>query len=152
MIVTTNEAHLHAIAAARAADDKSGHEIMVLDVGDIISIVEAFVIVSANNTRAVNAIVDNIELVLWAEHDCKPRAYEGRDTSTWVLLDYGDLIIHVFLDETRAYYDLERLWADAGTIEWMSPERAALGARIAAGAGTFDGNAHDDEDEGALDH
>ncbi len=124
--MTHNEAQIKAIAAARAADAKSGHEILVLDVGDIISIVEAFVIVSANNTRAVNAIVDNIESVLRLDHDAKIRAAEGRDTSTWVLLDFGDIIVHVFLDETRQYYDLERLWADAGTIDWAEESTTAV--------------------------
>ena len=120
-----NAAHKRAITAARAADDKSGNDIVVLDVGDIISIVETFVIVSASNTRAVSAVVDNIELVLREKHDVKPRTYEGRDTSTWVLLDYSDMIVHVFLDETREYYDLERLWADADRIEWRTKTRQA---------------------------
>ncbi len=118
-----NEAHLRAIAAARAADEKSGHDIVVLDVGDIISIVETFVIVSASSTRAVNAIADNIEMVLRDDHATKPRTSEGRDTSTWVLIDYADMIVHVFLEETREYYDLERLWSDAPRIDWAPNSR-----------------------------
>ncbi len=125
-----NVAHKRAIAAARAADEKAGHDIVVLDVGDIISIVETFVIVSAPNSRAVNAVVDNIEMILRDKHDAKPRTSEGRDSSTWVLLDYSDMIVHVFLDETREYYDLERLWADADRIEWRTKARQARDADI----------------------
>ena len=107
--------------AARAAADKQGADIVVLDVGEIIAITEAFVIVSANNTRQVRTIVDEVELaikVLGDNPDEGPRSVEGLEDGSWVLMDYGDIIIHVFLAETRAYYDLERLWADAPRIDW----------------------------------
>lgn len=106
---TTNRAR----AAADAAADKRGRDIVILDVGDIIGIVDSFVIVSASNTRQVRTIVDEVEDRLRALDGGKPRAVEGRDTASWVLLDYGDVVVHVFLDETREYYALERLWADA---------------------------------------
>jgi ribosome-associated protein len=104
--------------AARAADDKKGEAILVLDVGDIIGIVDSFVITSASNTRLVRTIVDEIEKQLYERTGVKPRAVEGLDDLSWVLIDYGDLVVHVFLNETREFYSLERLWADAGRISW----------------------------------
>ena len=110
--------HERACLAARAADDKLATDVLVLDVGDIIGIVESFVIASGANSRQVKAIVDNIDDKLRMECGLKPRNIEGLDTSTWVLIDYGDFIVHVFLDDTREFYDLERLWADAPKVNW----------------------------------
>lgn len=107
-----------ACIAAQAADDKQGADILVLDVGDIIGIVEFFVVTSANNTRLVRTIVDEVERQVFEQAGVKPRAVEGLDDLTWVLVDYGDIVVHVFLDETREFYGLERLWADAGRVAW----------------------------------
>jgi len=115
-----SDAHRRAGIAAHAADEKKGEEIVVRDVGDILSIAEAFVLVSASNTRLVRTIVDEVELALKLSDEESPRSVEGLDDATWVLMDYGDVIVHVFLDETRAYYDLDRLWADAPVVEWTS--------------------------------
>ena len=104
--------------AARAADDKKGEDIVVLDVAQIMGIVDAFVIVHASNTRLVRAIVDEVKAQLLVRAGVKPRSVEGLDDMSWVLLDYGDLIVHVFLAETREFYGLERLWADAARIVW----------------------------------
>ena len=104
--------------AARAADDKKGEDILVLDVAEIMGIVECFVITSASNTRLVRSIVDEVERQLFEQTGEKPRAVEGLRDASWVLLDYGDLVVHVFLHETREYYGLERLWADAATVPW----------------------------------
>ena len=106
--------------AARAADDKKGDDILVLDVADIIGIVECFVITSASNSRLVRTIVDEIERQVFEQTTEKPRAIEGLRDASWVLMDYGDLVVHVFLDETREFYGLERLWADAERVEWAS--------------------------------
>lgn len=106
--------------AAQAADDKKGDDILVLDVAEIMGIVDAFVIASASNTRLVRAIVDEVKLQLLTRAGVKPRAVEGLDDMSWVLLDYGDLIVHVFLAETREFYGLERLWSDAPRIAWNS--------------------------------
>ena len=111
--------------AAAAAGDKKGSDIVVLDVGDIISITEFFVIASAGNTRQVRTIVDSIEQQLREQDDAKPRAEEGREGGSWVLLDYGDIVVHVFLDETREYYGLERLWADAPRVDWAAANAAS---------------------------
>jgi ribosome-associated protein len=111
--------------AARAADDKRGTEVVVLDVGDIISITERFVLVSAGNTRQVRTIVEEIEAAMKAVEPYEgPRATEGLDDASWVLMDFGDVIVHVFLAETRAYYDLDRLWADAPVEEWADDASA----------------------------
>ena len=112
--------------AARAAAEKKGEETIVLDVGDIIAITEVFVITSGANIRQVRAICDEVELALKVEADVSPRSTEGLGDASWVLLDYGDLVVHVFLNETRAYYDLERLWADAPRVAWEPPASAAL--------------------------
>jgi ribosome-associated protein len=104
--------------AARAADDKKGEDIVVLDVAEIMGIVDAFVIVHASNTRLVRAIVEEVKKQLLDNAGVKPRSVEGLDDTTWVLLDYGDLIVHVFLTETREFYGLERLWSDAARIVW----------------------------------
>jgi ribosome-associated protein len=104
--------------AAHAAADKKGEEIVVLDVGDIISITDAFVLVSASNTRLVRTIVEEIKLAIELSDDEGPRSIEGLGDASWVLMDFGDIIVHVFLDETRSYYDLDHLWADAPTVDW----------------------------------
>jgi len=116
--VPASDAYRRAGIAAHAASDKNGEEIAVLDVGDIISIAETFVMVSASNTRLVRTIVDEVELALKLADDESPRSVEGVNDATWVLMDYGDVIVHVFLAETRAFYDLDRLWADAPVVEW----------------------------------
>ena len=111
--------------AARAADAKKAHDIVILDVGEIMGIVESFVITSAPNSRLVRAIVDEVERELFERTGDKPRAVEGLRDASWVLLDYGDLVVHVFLTETREYYDLERLWADVARVPWADSASAA---------------------------
>jgi len=107
-----------ALIAARAADAKQGNEIVVLDVGDIMGIVGTFVITSASNTRLVRALVEQVEKQLFERAAVKPRNVEGLDDYSWVLLDYGDFVVHVFLAETREHYGLERLWTDAPRVAW----------------------------------
>jgi ribosome-associated protein len=112
------DASRRAAIVARTASDKKGTDIVVLDVGDIISITEMFVLVSAANTRQVRTIIEEIEVALKTSDGEGPRAIEGLDDATWVLMDYGDVIVHVFLQETRDYYDLDRLWSDAPVVAW----------------------------------
>lgn len=109
-------------AAADAADDKGAQDPVLIDVAEILSICDVFLIVSAPNTRQVAAIAEEVEEQLFVVADVKPLAVEGLDARRWVLLDYGDLIVHVFLDEERSYYRLERLYGDAPRIDW-SPTR-----------------------------
>jgi ribosome-associated protein len=114
----TTDALERSRVAAAAAADKKGEDIVVLDVGDILGIADAFVITSASNTRQVRTIVEEVEKQVREKSDAKPRAVEGLDDASWVLLDYGDVVVHVFLTETRAFYGLERLWADAARVPW----------------------------------
>jgi ribosome-associated protein len=109
-----------AATAAEAADAKLGHETVVLAMGDLFGVVDAFVITSAPNTRHVRTLVEEIEKVVKAEHGFAPVRIEGQQDLTWVLMDYGDFIVHVFLQETREYYDLEHLWSGAPRVEWRS--------------------------------
>ncbi len=104
--------------AAGAASAKKGNDIVALDVGDILSITDAFVITSGTNTRQVRTLVDEIEKAMKEQASAPPTSVEGLDDATWVLLDFGDIVVHVFLEETRAYYELERLWSDAPRIDW----------------------------------
>ena len=119
------DARDRALVAAGAASSKKGEDIVVLDVGDIIAIIDCFVLVSASNTRQVRTIVDEIETAMRAYDGSRPISVEGKDDASWVLLDYGDVVVHVFLAETRAYYDLDRLWADAGRIDFDEPTAVA---------------------------
>ena len=114
----TTDALERSRVAAAAAADKKGEDIVVLDVGDILGIADAFVITSASNTRQVRTIVEEVEKQVREKSEAKPRAVEGLDDASWVLLDYGDVVVHVFLTETRAFYGLERLWADAARVPW----------------------------------
>ena len=107
-----------AIAAARAAEDKSGTDIVVLDVGPVLSICQYFVLVSANNTRLVKTIAEEVEEQVVAAGGPKPIRVEGLGDLGWVLLDYGDMVVHVFLDDQRSSYDLDRLWADVARVPW----------------------------------
>jgi ribosome-associated protein len=111
---------------AVAADAKSGSDVVILDVSEILTFCDAFVIVSATNTRLVGAIVEDIEAQVAAGADVRPAAVEGLDVRRWVLMDYGDVVVHVFLDEERTYYRLERLYGDAPRVAF-TPERGGPG-------------------------
>jgi ribosome-associated protein len=99
---------------------------VVLDVGEVLAIVEHFVITSAPNTRQVRTIAEEVEEQVKVLAGSAPIRVEGLNDGTWVLLDYGDFVVHVFLDETRAFYDLERLWADVDRMDWQT-EAATVG-------------------------
>ena len=115
------------IVAARAADDKKADDVVILDVGETLSITDAFLIASAGNPRLVSTIADAIEAAVKAAGGPGPIATEGLEEASWVLLDFGGFVVHVFLEETRRYYDLERLWADAPKIEWRDSSRPKPG-------------------------
>jgi ribosome-associated protein len=104
--------------AARAADGKLGRDTLVIEVGDVLAITDYFVITSGANDRQVKAIVDEVELQLRGIAGMRPSRVEGLDDRTWVLLDYGAFVVHVFLDETRQFYELERLWRDVPRLAW----------------------------------
>jgi ribosome-associated protein len=103
----------HAVAAL---DDKKGIDITVLDVSSVIVLTDVFIIVSGTSRRQVAGLAEEVELRL-RPLGRRPLRREGMEDATWVLLDYGDVVIHVFDEETREYYDLARLWADAPRLE-----------------------------------
>jgi ribosome-associated protein len=104
--------------AARAADAKSGEDTAILAMGDLLGLTDAFVITSGRNTRQVRTIVDEVERQVKATGGGAPVRVEGLDDARWVLMDFGDFLVHVFLDEARRFYDLEHLWADAPRVPW----------------------------------
>src|SRR5690606_23632800 len=104
---------------ARAADAKQAADVVVLDVGDVLSITGWFVICSGANVRQVRTIGDAVEEAIGEMGGPKPLRVEGRDSLQWVLMDYGDFVVHVFAEDTRAFYDLERLWSDVPRVDWQ---------------------------------
>ena len=119
-----NDVRSWAATAARASEDKNGEDTLIIEVGSILAITDLFVITSAANTRLVRTIVDEVEKQLKESGGPAPLRVEGLDDARWVLMDYGDFVVHVFLDEARAFYELERLWADAPRLEWAEIEAA----------------------------
>jgi ribosome-associated protein len=101
--------------AAAAADSKSGVDIVALDVSGPLPLTDAFLLVTGRNERNVLSIASEIEDKL-VEFGAKPLRREGRQEGRWVLLDFGDLVVHVFHEEDRMYYSLERLWKDCPVI------------------------------------
>ncbi|HEY3844508.1 MAG TPA: ribosome silencing factor [Acidimicrobiales bacterium] len=116
------EVHIPAAAAtaARSADAKLGQDTVMLAMGELFGVVDAFIITSAPNSRHVRTLVEEIERGVKELHQLAPVRIEGMTDATWVLMDYGDFIAHVFLQETREYYDLEHLWSGAPRVEWRS--------------------------------
>lgn len=115
-----------AVTAARAAAAKQATDIVVLDVHELIVITDYFVICSASTKRQVKTVIEEIERAV-RELGEKPIRREGEEDGGWWLLDYFDVVVHVFGDEERAYYDLERLWRDAPRLEWREAEAASSG-------------------------
>jgi len=109
-----------AVAAARCADDKQGRDIVVLAVGDVLAITEYFVVVDAPNRRLVRTIVEDVEEVVRALSGRSPIRVEGLNERQWVLMDYGDVVVHVFLDEVRRFYEIERLYRDVAKVDWSA--------------------------------
>ncbi len=99
-----------------AIDDKIGQDISIIKIGDMSSLCDYFVIATAGSQRQVKAITDNVEDEL-TKLGIEPRGKEGHGAQNWILLDYGDVMVHVFDEESREYYKLEKLWADAPRID-----------------------------------
>jgi len=113
--------------AALAADEKQGDDLVALDVSGPLPLTDVFLLVTGRNERNVLSIASEIEDKLIAAGH-KPLRREGRSEGRWVLLDFGDIVIHVFHEEERTYYSLERLWKDCPVIPIELPERAAATA------------------------
>ncbi|NEG70260.1 ribosome silencing factor [Bifidobacterium choloepi] len=109
--------------AARAADKLKATDIVAFDVSGALGITDAMLIASASNERQVLAVAEEIEKDLYVDGGhLKPRGREGVEEGQWILLDYGDFIVHVMHDEARGFYNLERLWRDCGQIDLQLPQ------------------------------
>ena len=115
-----------AITSARAASAKQAEDIAILDVGEIIVITGYFVICTAGSERQLKTVVEEIEKAV-RELGERPIRREGEGEAGWWLLDYVDVVVHVFGREERDYYDLERLWSDAPRVEWEEEGRVSSG-------------------------
>ena len=113
------------VAAARAAASKQARDVVIMDMRELLVITDAFVVASGGSDRQVKSIAEAVEDSV-RELGVKPVRREGEREGRWVLLDFVDFVAHVFLDEERDFYDLERLWADAPRVAW-EPEEAATG-------------------------
>lgn len=102
--------------ACRALDEKKGKDIKVIDIHEVSVIAYYFVIASASNQNQVQAMVDNVDETL-GRAGFEAKQIEGTRSSSWVLMDYGDMIVHVFDEENRLFYDLERIWRDGKVLD-----------------------------------
>ncbi|MFQ9509475.1 MAG: ribosome silencing factor [Lachnospiraceae bacterium] len=111
-----NQSKEMAKLAYEALEDKKGTNIRIIDIAQVSVIADYFIIASGENTNQVQAMVDNVEETLGrAGYECKQT--EGYRTANWILLDYGDIVVHVFNKEDRLFYDLDRIWRDGKIVE-----------------------------------
>ena len=113
---TVSTEKMMAQIACKAIDDKKGQDIKVIDIHTVSVIADYFVIASGTNSNQVQAIVDNVEEQL-GRAGFEAKQIEGNRNSSWSLMDYGDVIVHVFDEENRLFYDLERIWRDGKVLE-----------------------------------
>jgi ribosome-associated protein len=118
--VTGDSTWHRVLACVEAALERKAYDLTVLHTGDLTSVADYFVICSGRSDRQVQAIADAVEARLRRD-GTRPLAIEGRDLSHWVLLDYGDVLVHVFHPPTREFYDLERLWSRAPRVSLPEP-------------------------------
>lgn len=102
--------------AIQSLEDKKGEDIRIIDIREVSVLADYFIIASGSNANQVQAMTDNVEEVL-GKAGYEPRQIEGYRSANWILMDYGDIIVHVFCREDRLFYDLERIWRDGRTIE-----------------------------------
>lgn len=101
-----------AVVAAAGADAKKATDLALLDVADLLAVVDVFLLATTRNERQLKAAAESVEEQVRERLDRKPLRREGTPASGWFLLDYGDVVCHIFDDEHRDFYDLDRLWAD----------------------------------------
>jgi ribosome-associated protein len=106
-----------AALCARVAEDHKGQDILVLDMRGITPLYDFFVLVNGVSRRQIHTITEEVDAALHAEGEQR-LSIEGFEASRWVVQDYGDVVVHVFDPQTRAYYALEELWADAPRVDW----------------------------------
>jgi ribosome-associated protein len=127
-MTATDHALALVTAAARAASVKLAQQIIAFDVSEQLAITDAFLLASASNDRQVRAIVDEVEEKL-RDLGAKPIRREGERDGRWVLIDYGDIVVHVQHEEERQFYALERLWRDCPTIDLPAYVTSGRGPR-----------------------
>ncbi len=122
------------LIAARAIDDKKGSDIVIQEVGKLLNVTDYFVICTAANNRRADSIYEEVEERLRKEAGVKPISVEGVEDGKWILLDYGQIVVHIFLPEQREYYRLEQLWDEAPTVDVAAAgiEDPVYSERIAA--------------------
>ena len=113
---TVSTEKMMAQIACKAIDDKKAQDIKIIDIHNVSVIADYFVIASGTNSNQVQAIVDNVEEQL-GRAGFEAKQIEGNRNSSWILMDYGDVIVHVFDEENRLFYDLERIWRDGKVLE-----------------------------------
>ena len=113
---TVSTEKMMAQIACKAIDDKKGQDIKIIDIHNVSVIADYFVIASGTNSNQVQAIVDNVEEQL-GRAGFEAKQIEGNRNSSWIVMDYGDVIVHVFDEENRLFYDLERIWRDGKVLE-----------------------------------
>jgi ribosome-associated protein len=106
-----------ALAAARTAAENRGRDLVVLDLRELTAVFDYFVIATGTSRRQLHAISEEIDRVLQEELGDRRLGIEGYSESRWIVLDYGNVVIHLFDDEARSYYDLENLWAEAKRVD-----------------------------------
>ncbi|MCQ2358703.1 MAG: ribosome silencing factor [Phascolarctobacterium sp.] len=111
-----------AMKIAQYASDKKAKDILLLNMQELSPVTDYYVIASATNTTQVRAIADNVEDEIAKETEILPNHKEGYQESHWVLMDYGDVVVHIFLEEERDFYNLEQLWADAPSEAYVETE------------------------------
>ena len=107
--------------AADAIFSKKGADIVLLDVEELFFLSDVFVIATGTSRPHVQALAEHVEERLTESHQLKPLRVEGRNEAEWVLLDYGDIIVHLFQAAARDFYSLERLWGDSERVRWQEP-------------------------------
>lgn len=122
--IVDESAHELAVHIAQIADAEHGSDIMVLQVGEVLGVTEYFVLVSASNRRLVRTLVDEIEIQARVATGRSPLRSEGVREQQWVLVDYGDVVVHVFLAEVREFYEIERLYTDVPKVTWQDAASA----------------------------
>jgi len=114
-MTSENNARELAKIAVDALQDKKGEDIRLIDISEVSVVADLFLIAGGNNRSQIQAMCDNVEEKL-GRTGCPVRQIEGYDTANWILMDFGDLIVHIFDKENRLLYDLERLWRDGKQI------------------------------------
>ena len=116
-VIDASSSESFAKALAAAALEKKGTELVILDMRGLIDFSDYFVLCTAKNTRQVRAIAEEVKMVAKREHDTHPVGIEGLDACRWVLVDFSDVVVHVFEGPMRGFYDLDGLWRDAPQLD-----------------------------------